>query len=320
MIASVLHRAAGLTIAADRPLPGFVVLPNPSSHVPSPQADVRFHLAQRPSWRAAAAVLHRADSDHTSGDPVVIVSRSADGFHFAYADGTHVWIDATGTNVWCTWPPSASLDDTCTYLYGPVLGLVLRVRGLLTFHASAVQFGSGVIGFAGPHGAGKSTLAAALGTRGCAVVTDDILRVRVEGSQWLAEPFASMLKLWPAGAELALRRSDLPRIADGWNKRALALGSGIPAVEGALPLAALACLSEPAERAAIAPLSPATALVRLAGNTSAAHLLDRDMRAAEFRALSALVRDVPCVAIAPPAHPRDHARFVDDVVAWGQAR
>jgi hypothetical protein len=142
--------------------------------------------------------------------------------------------------------------------------------------------------------------------------------VRREGSAWLAEPFTSMLKLWPEGAQLALRGdARLPRIAAGWNKRALALGDRIPAADIALPLIALACLAEPASRFAIEPISPAAALLRLAANSSASHLLDRDMRATEFRALSALVRDVPCAIVTPSEDPLDYSRFVDRVLAWG---
>ena len=323
MIASVLHRAAGLTIAADRALPGFVPLADSPSggsvHGPANDKDVRMHLETRPHWHGVPVVLvHRASNLDTSGQPVVTVSRSAEGFHFSYADGTRVWIDGRGTDVWCTWPSTASLEDTCTYLCGPILGLVLRLRGSLAFHASAVQFGAAAIGFVGPHGAGKSTLAAALAARGCAIVTDDVLHVRREGSAWLAEPFASMLKLWPDGAELALQRSDLPRIAAGWDKRALVPDDRIPAVDDALPLAALFCFAEPDARPGIEPIPAASALVRLAADTSAAHLLDREMRAAEFQALAALVRDIPCWSLTPPDSPRDHPRFVDQILVWGR--
>ena len=318
MIASVLHRAAGLIVAADRPLPGF--LPEPAT---AERAEALcIHLETRPAWHAAGtSPLHRADHTSDSGQPVVVVSRSREGFHFIYADGTRAWIDAAGTNVWCTWPASASLDDTCTYLYGPILALVLRLRGALAFHASAVQMGSGAVGFVGPHGAGKSTLAAALGAAGAPVLTDDVLHVRRAGGRWIAEPFASMLKLWPDGAHLALGDSvDLPRIADGWNKRALALGGRIPAATQPVPLAALACLEEPAVQPAIQPISAAAALLRLTAHSSAAHLLDRERRAAEFRMLSELVKDLPCVGVTPPQHRRHYPAFVTAVLEWAGDR
>ena len=315
--ASVLHRAAGLVIAAGRPLPGF--LPSGAS---ATRADLHIHLEKAPAWTAAPLTpLHAAGHTDDAGRPVVVVARSTEGFHFTYADGTRAWIDARGEHVWCTWPASASLDDTCTYLYGPILGLVLRLRGALAFHASAVQIGAGAFAFAGPHGAGKSTLAAALGSAGHPVITDDVLHVRHDGSRWLAEPFASMLKLWPEGARLALGEgADLPCIAEGWNKRALRLDGGVPAAAHAVPLAAIACLQDAAARPAIDPLSAGSALLRLAANSSASHLLDGRQRAAEFLQLSAIVADVPCVTITPPGDPKEYGRFVAGVLRWAQAQ
>lgn len=317
MIASVLHRAAGLIVAADRPLPGFLPLSGSFA-----TEDLRIHLEAGPAWHAAAATpLHTAETTDAAGRPAVTVSRSAGGFHFTYADGTRVWVDANGANVWCTWPPSASLDDTCTYLYGPILGLVLRLRGALALHASAVQFGEGAIGFVGPRGAGKSTLAAALATSGCSVVTDDVLHVRCDNGHWLVEPFAAMLKLWPDGARLALGEpADLPEIAAGWDKRALVPREGVTAASGPLPLLALGCLNRADDTASITALSAAAALIQLAGNSSACHLLDREGRAREFQALSALVQRVPCAAIGPPDDPRQYRAFVGRVLEWGRSR
>jgi len=313
----VQHRAAGLIIAAGRRLPGFVAAAGQQP------PDVRIHLAARPHWHDAPDTpVYASDDVDPSGMPIVRVSRSPEGFHFHYADQTRIWIHASGTDVWCTWPASASLDDTCTYLYGPILGFLLRLRGALSLHASAVQIGSGAIGFVGTHGAGKSTLAAALGAAGCAVMTDDALHLhrRAEEQGWMAEPFESMLRLWPDGAQLALGAgAELPAITAGWEKRALHLGGAMPAASTPLPLLALAWLAPRGSTAAIEPLSAGTALVRLAVNSSAAHLLDSTSRAAEFSALSSLVRSVPCVAITAPADPAAFPHFVTRVLEWTRA-
>jgi hypothetical protein len=311
----VQHHAAGLIISADRRLPGFVAAAQPQ------QPDVRIHLGVPPHWHdASSASVYVADHLDGAGTPIVRVSRSPEGFHFHYADQTCIWIQASGADVWCTWPESASLEDACTYLSGPILSLLLRIRGALALHASAVQIGSGAIGFVGSHGVGKSTLAAALGAAGCRVVTDDVLHLRAEGGRWMAEPFASMLKLWPDGAHLALGPvAELPAIAAGWDKRALHLGGAIPAASAPLPLTALAWLAPRGSAAAIEPLSAATTLVHLAANSSAAHLLDSALRAVEFATLSSLVRCVPCAAITAPSAPAAFPHFVTRVLAWAQA-
>lgn len=311
----VRQRAAGIVISADRALPGFVPAPG------DPRPDVIFHLGLQPSWSAAPSVsVFESDDADASAVPVVRVARSRNGCGFRYADGTRAWIDAAGANVWCTWPSSASLEDTCTYLAGPVLSLLLRIRGELAFHASAVQVGDRAIAFAGPHGAGKSTLAAALAAAGCPLVTDDVLHVRVEGSGWMAEPFVSMLKLWPDGAALALgAHAELPAIAAGWDKRALRPGGRIAATDRRLPLAAIACLAPRGSATAIERMSSAAALVQLAANSAAAQLLDGPMRAAEFGALTRLVRVVPCVSITAPSDPSAFPHFAADVLAWARA-
>lgn len=311
MIAPVHHRAAGLVVAADRRLPGFG--PARRDH----EADVHIHLDSTPGWRAAPSVVaYAAEARGANGEPIVTVSRSRHGFHFRYADRTRAWIAASGTDVWCTWSETASLDDTCTYLCGPILSLVLRLRGALAFHASAVQIGGGAVAFVGGHGAGKSTLAAALGAAGAAIVTDDVLHVRA-GRRWLAEPFPSMVKLWPEGARMALGPDvELPAIAEGWDKRALHLGGAIPAAEAAVPLIAFACFTPRDVDASIAPLSPGTALVRLAANSAAGHLLDAAARAAEFRVLSSLVQSIPCFMVTPPQTASSYPAFVARVLDW----
>ena len=317
MIAQVLQRAAGLIVSADRPLPGFV----PGASPDSPY--VRIHLQRRPAWESApcdpACTVETLDA---SGEPIVTVSRSREGLHFHYADGTSAWVAEHGTDVWCTWPARASLADTCTYLAGPILGLVLRLRGALSLHASAVQAGAGAVAFVGPHGAGKSTLAAALAAAGRPIVTDDVLHVRPDGGRWLAEPFPSMLKLWPDGARLALGAGfdELPRIVEGWDKRALLAGDWIVAAATPLPLTALACLGPREREPRVDLISPAAALIRLTPHTSASHLLDAAARAAEFRALSGLVRSVPCFTLTPPADASGFALFVTRVLDWADAQ
>lgn len=310
-----LHSAAGLIVSAERPLPGFVGVASAGL------ADLHIHLQRRPSWHSSRCAPHyTAETLAIDGEPIVTVSRSAQGFHFDYSDGTRVWIGDDGSEVWCTWPDRASLADTCTYLSGPILGLVLRLRGALALHASAVQIGNGAVGFVGPHGAGKSTLAAALAAAGYPLITDDVLHVHPEGARWIAEPFTAMLKLWPDGARLALGdATDLPVIVDGWDKRALVPGEHVAAVAVARPLTALACLTPREMESHVDPLSPATALIRLTPHTSASHLLDAAARPAEFVALSSLVRSIPCVALTPPADAAGFPAFVARVVTWAEA-
>jgi hypothetical protein len=62
-----------------------------------------------------------------------------------------------------------------------VLPAVLRERGLIVLHANAAVTPSGAVALAGEPGAGKSTQMAALLARGCAMVADDLVAVRMTG-------------------------------------------------------------------------------------------------------------------------------------------
>ena len=75
-------------------------------------------------------------------------------------------MDRHGTKLWASWPSHSSVEEAATYLLGPVLGLLLRFRGVTCLHASAVAIGDSVIAFVGAEGAGKSTTAAAFARPG----------------------------------------------------------------------------------------------------------------------------------------------------------
>ena len=317
MTTHVLHSAAGLSIGADRHVPGLALSPSCGP------ADVTFLLEAAPPWRSQETIPHYiAPYAAAGGRPAVSVHRGPGGFHFEYADGTNVWIESEARRVWCTWPSAATLEDTATYLTGPILGFVLRLRGMLALHASAVQIAKRALILVGPHGAGKSSTAAGLAMQGCPVVADDVVHVRRTGRGWLAEPFGTTLRLWPDGARVVFgRETALPRITPTWDKRALPTGCGnTPAVMEAVRVGGIAFL-EPRESSAapaLAPVSAAEAVVRLATHGSASHLLDHEARQREFTVLAQLVRDVPCTRAIPVEDEQRFGAFVGLVHGWGR--
>lgn len=83
------------------------------------------------------------------------------------------------------------------FLFGPALGMICCQRGLLALHASSVAFADRAVAFAGPQGAGKSTLAAHSLAAGGVLMSDDFLVVSVaDGGPALAQPGMPSLKLW----------------------------------------------------------------------------------------------------------------------------
>jgi hypothetical protein len=93
-------------------------------------------------------------------------------------------------------PQDASEEAARLDLIGRVLATAVHAAGDICFHASAVAAGTEAIAFLGAKGFGKTTLAWALVRAGARLVTDDTLRVQLDGI-----PLA-----YPGVHELRLRR------------------------------------------------------------------------------------------------------------------
>jgi hypothetical protein len=118
----------------------------------------------------------------------------------------------------------ASDDAVRLFLFGSAVGALLHLNGILALHASAVRLREGAAAlFAGPSTAGKSTIAAALGQRGYALLADDIaaLHFDSDGVPWL-HPGLARSKLWGGTLEqLGLSRQAGARVREGLDKYAM---------------------------------------------------------------------------------------------------
>jgi hypothetical protein len=92
---------------------------------------------------------------------------------------------------------SASLEIVQQLLVGHVVPLVFADEGALALHASAVLVPQGVLAFVAETRGGKSTIASALGARGCSIVADDCAIVEVEDGGCRVRPMDVGLRLWP---------------------------------------------------------------------------------------------------------------------------
>ena len=288
----------GLGIKVDRPIGGLAGLAAPQS------VDVQVSLGSMPPLAGAIPVdawrEYFVSPDLEDGVASIKVCQSPMGefFRVAYADGTVIVIDAPGKNVWATWPGSATVEDTATYLLGPALGFVLRLRGIMSLHASAIAIDGRALAFVGPSGSGKSTMAAAFACLGRAVMTDDVLALVENEAGFEAQPAYPRVRLWPQSVEgLFGSENTLPRITPGWDKRFLHLdGQRFRFQHEAVPLAAIYFLDEcsaDSQQPCIEPVGRQDGLMSLVANTSANYLLDKPKRAAEFEALGRLLESVP---------------------------
>jgi hypothetical protein len=274
----------------------------------APTPDVVLELVDRLPTPAPTRTLYRAGSADDAATRVEIVDDDARGCTaFRYGDGTAIDVDLCEhpARIRAAIAPGQTLEDLAAYLYGPVLGYVLRARGRLALHASCVRVGDGAVLIAGAPGAGKSTTAAALAMRGMTVVSDDLtaLDVRHDDETLRAWPAFDHLRLWPDGERVVLGDdARLERITPGWDKRRFPLDGAAFAGEP-LPVRAILVLEPRRDRrrARIRPLAPSRAVVTLATLTYANYLLDPSMRAQELVQLGALVRAVSVSALTPPA-------------------
>jgi hypothetical protein len=331
----------GLVVHSNLPLPG-VPLANPTdspntflSDFPSLELHlgispdhfvVRSRVSDGPAGALADELLYTSAYLDEADQPVLRIWKVKDDsfLRLDYCDGTQFWLDRSRQHLWATWPDHLSLQNTLSYVLGPVFGLVLRLRGVTCLHASAVAFGDQSVVFVGSEGAGKSTTAAALAKRGHPVLSDDIAALALStrtapagsaepqshtsaaahsGDCFYVLPAYPHLCLWPDSADMIHGpHEQLPRLTPDWDKRRLTLGTaGTSFATGALPLAAIYLFadraSDSAPRVSLAPAK--VALLTLVANTYANNLLDRAMRAEEFAILDRLVSSVPVRLLTP---------------------
>lgn len=178
------------------------------------------------------------------------------------------------------------------FLLGMGLGLVLRQRGYLVLHASAVEVQGRAIAFLGQKGIGKSTTAAALYERGHGLVTDDVLALDLDGELGpMVLPGFPQLKLWPeAAAAVGAAPKGLPRLGLRLEKRSQRAERGF--VRTPLPLGCLYVLSAGSDLA-VDPLPPQEAFVELVAHSYLVRSLKPSAAALHFRQCTQLVNCVP---------------------------
>jgi hypothetical protein len=300
----------GLQLEANIQIPGLLPQLKPE------EADVRIHLKNPEGFPTliysdVPEFVYVSPNIDEAGRPVVRVAKFGAGvyFVFQYSDGPRFVVDGKGQEIWADWPDqNYTVEDATTYLIGPVIGFVLRLRGALLLHASAVTLGDRAIALMGGPGVGKSTTAAEFARLGHAVLSDDLAALRESGDRFLVQPGYPRVNLWPDSVQSVLgAENSLPCICPSWDKRFIALGrDGMRFERTALPLSAIYILGK-RETELTAPvikeMEGSAALVDLVKNTYVNYLLDSEMRRNEFSALSRLLAKIPVRSVKPSADP-----------------
>ena len=309
----------GLRVASNCVLPGVACAASVAN------ADVRFQLAQTPpkcvEEMADSKAWYTSDTlDHRGQPALEVVELTSGWFRFRYWDGNEFFLEPTGRQVWGVWSEPSSPANNTTYFLGPVFGFLLRLRGIICLHASAVSIDGQAIAFMGDSGAGKSTTAAAFARLGFTVLADDILVLSEESGVLLANPGYPRLRLWPDALQmLGSMSSDLPPLPEAPTGSRLHLDlqqNGYRFQHEPQRLAAIYLLNARSdiENPTISAMPQASALIALIGNTYANSLLTVQLRAAEFTQLAHYVKRVPVRMVQPPADPSALSKLCDAIL------
>lgn len=309
------YKCFGLAVQSNSLLPGI-----PLDERASEARTLALHLGvapyTEPRNKLGPEQLTYVSSDtNDKGDPVLRISRVKQGafVRMAYEDGTEFWLDQGLENVWATWPERLPVENAISYLLGPVFGLLLRLRGVVCLHASAVSIEGRAVAFVGPPGAGKSTTAAACSKMGHSVLSDDIVAMEERQGCFYALAAHPQLRLWPESVKLLYGCAEaLPRFNPECDKRGLRPGDlGTQFEDRALPLRAIYVLGD--RRSDLTPfverLGPKAALLSLLPGSYGNSILDREMRAREFEVLGRLVSTVSVRQV----HAPDDANRLEDL-------
>jgi len=242
-------RIAGLTVGSDLPLPQMTAMTtsasSPDIHIrrgPVPET-LPHPGASGPTWEIA-------------GDQFLL--RVPGVARFLLQAGREVLFEPYDRG-----QPS----DMALFATGTVFGILLHQREQAVLHASAVNVGGRAVLFCGRSGAGKSTMAAALGAAGYSLLNDDISVIGRDGEGIpVTHSDGRQLKLWQEAAD-ALGLTDClgETVRDGISKHYVTPRSSIGET---LPIGAVYMLGEaqPSRQSGIARLNIADAAHAIIAN------------------------------------------------------
>lgn len=234
------------------------------------------------------------------------VRTAARGYVLRFHGTCDFVVDQALTDVTVHVVDGADADRVGVLAAGSLLSFLLALRAQPVLHASAVQIGEEAIAFVGASGMGKSTMATLVCADGGTLITDDVLRLELDGiSRPRCRLGATELRLRKAAAELSARFVNAPgRRTTADSRQALRVR---PSTTDNLPLSAIVVpmpdhsgartTTDVARLDAMDALITLTKFPRLIGWTDPA-VMDR-----QFHELAALVEVVPVFTARVPWGP-----------------
>ncbi len=187
--------------------------------------------------------------------------------------------------------PGADEGRMRAILLGPIFCVLMRQRGLLVLHASAVNINNKAVAFIGGPGWGKSTLATTFHTKGYDVLTDDVMPIQIGSGQPLVFPAYPQFKVWPqAVASLGHNAENFSPIFQDARKLAYKFSLGFQ--QTPLPLERIYVLDK-GDSHKITKIQPQEAFVNLLRHTRVMSLVtEEEFLSAHMQLCSKLLKKV----------------------------
>lgn len=304
----------GLHIASNQPVDGLPLQPIAKS------VDVKLKILGPGPWHfdpiPDELLLNGIKRDGEQWHSLQIW-RGEDALHVRYqltGEQVDFAISPAGDHVQVIWSHNFPADDVPAFLLGPVIGCVLRLRGVLALHAGVVAVGDEAIAIIGDKGAGKSTLIGEFARQGFPILSDDVAPLFVQDNQILAHPGYPRLRLWPETLSfLGIPFHGLPKVESIFSKRYVDLSTSLEAADWRFinlphPVKRIYWLAprgesdgkNGAETPAIAPVAGQEKLNLLLQNCYVDYVLDQAGRTQQFRQLIQLASYLPIYRVSCP--------------------
>jgi hypothetical protein len=299
---AALYAYAGQRIASRLPLPELSELPD-SDDGGSPAFRIR--LERLPTCAQRQDLLWRQDFLEAASQVTLTCARTPQGHLLEFPGVATIESTPQGDIRISPWP-GASPESVRHVLLDQALPRLIAQRGDFTLHGAAIQLAPNrAIVVVGDSGMGKSTLASAFARAGIRVLTDDCLRVQVNGDSAQVIPTYSGLRLWPDSLAQLFPGHDTRStpMADYSDKRRLTLASAMDPVA----LEAVYVLRSPhGNDIATERLSAQAACMALVRNSFQLDLGDSAHVGHMLRHAARVAETVPVHAL---SYPRDYARL-----------
>jgi hypothetical protein len=151
-------------------------------------------------WSSSSSAARRVRELREGNSVVLTVDLAEPAGYLLWAQEVgRVLITLDGMQLLCDPLPEA--PGWGAILPAQALPLAATLRGLEVLHAAGVILGAGATLFAGPPGAGKSSLAAAFLRRGAKLLSEDVIALGRRDGSLVAHPGVGLIQLRPAEHE-----------------------------------------------------------------------------------------------------------------------